>query len=135
MTTLSRLNKIRSQLKAIEALVEGAIASEKATAQPLKGRPDPHYTQRLACSIVEHCWDWMEARDEFTAKRVHNKLSKHDSYSSGRSLSSVSAILSHWADEGYLRIKTAGSGRRATVYEVREPAAVKGKTDEQHAQN
>ena len=111
-TTLSLLNQIK-------VLAEQAIVAETIVAKPMSELPEPADGQRVARSIVNNCWAWMKSRSErFTSKQVDTMLRKKDRSCHYMSDGFVSAILSNWAKEGYLRVIREHSGRLGNLYRV-----------------
>jgi hypothetical protein len=86
--------------------------------KPTLGKPPaPSYGQRVARKIW-NVWDELKAKGEFDAAEAKRIATGDTDQRHYRIDSSYSAILSKWAQEGYLDRAEEGSGPRPAIYKI-----------------
>jgi hypothetical protein len=96
--------------------LESAI---EAQPKPTPGKPpQPYYTQRVAREIW-NIWDKLKTKDQFDANDAWKIAKGKDSLPTMYRIDSFySAILSKWAQEGYIERIREGRGPLPAIYKI-----------------
>jgi hypothetical protein len=115
----SKLHELKTLCSKMLRIIEAGLIQPDDLARNDQ-MPNPTPRQRVELAIVG-LWQQLRKEDRFTATYVKDLLASNprtDSYVRARSYSSFSAILSRWANHGFLKIVERGNGPKPTSYTI-----------------
>jgi hypothetical protein len=112
MIKLKELNEIKGLLTRAQLLLATIIES-----QPIKnGRPPTPRYGSVAWSLYK-VWDKLAKKGVFSAYEA-KQIAKGDEKARYGVDSSYSAVLSQWAKDGHITLKSKGSGQMPSYYSI-----------------
>jgi len=86
--------------------------------KPIPGKPPfPARSQKVERELW-NVWDGLKEKRQFTASDAFKLATRGMNIRHTRTVSSYSAILSRWAEQGHINTVEKGSGRRPAQYEI-----------------
>lgn len=126
MNTRARLNDVKALLTKAQAMLEVVI---EAQPKQTPGKPpQPHYGQKVARQIW-NVWDKLKVKEQFDANDAWRIVTGNTDPRKYRIDSFYSAILSKWAQEGYIKKTRAGRGQLPAIYKIPNLAATNTERD------
>ena len=108
---IETINMLKNSQMRLETILE-------SLPKPALGKPQqPDYRQRVERKIW-NVWDALKSEREFTPRKAKAIATKDTTSGYGGSISSYSAILSRWHEEGYIERTKEGSGPNPAYYRI-----------------
>ena len=115
MNTRNKLIEARKLIGTVQEILGCIIESQPK--QPSGKPPQPGRGQRVKRELL-NAWDELKAKGQFTASQARKIVTKGFDSRYTRSNSSYSAVLSNWAQDGYIEKIQSGRGQRPAIYQI-----------------
>ena len=115
MNTRNKLIEAQKMIVTAQEILSSIIESQPK--QPFGKPPQPGRGQRVKKELW-NVWDELKAKGQFTAHQARKIATKGFDSRYTRSNSSYSAVLSNWAQDGYIERIESGSGQRPAIYQI-----------------